>query len=99
MTYDDTRPDPPLSSEQISIVESLTKAELLAIDDALISNVSTHWRKISRVVGTTITESPIPKLRLPDVFFAERIRELAINGRLEYRGYLENMRYCEIRLP
>jgi hypothetical protein len=99
MSGHDLNPDGPLTPEQIAIAASLTTEEVQAIDEVLMSNVSTRWRKIARVVGTTMNDALPRKSGLPDVFFAHRIRKLVESGQLEYQGMLENMRYCEIRLP
>ena len=99
MTVADFEPDSPLTPKQELRAASLTRTQLQAIDEALMSNISTHWRKVARVVGTTMDEPPLRKAGLPDVFFAQRIRKLVGSNKLEYQGMLENMRYSEVRLP
>ena len=99
MSSHDINPDPALSAEQLEIANALSPSEIQAIDEALIACVSVEWRKVSRVVGTTMMESVSNIPGLPDLFFAQRVRELVTSGRLEFQGNLENMRYSEIRLP
>ena len=98
MTVADFEPDSPLTPEQELRAASLTRTQLQAIDEALMSNISTHWRKVARVVSTTMDEPLLRKAGLPDVFFAQRIRKLVGSNKLEYQGMLENMRYSEVRL-
>jgi hypothetical protein len=99
MTVADFGPDSPLTPEQELRAASLTRTQLQAINEALMSNISIHWRKVAQVVGTTMDEALLRKAGLPDVFFAQRIRKLVGSNKLEYQGTLENMRYSEVRLP
>ncbi len=94
-----TGEDPPLTTEQELIVEALSEADLEVIDTALLSNVDEQWRKVARVVGTTILEFKGKFHGVPGVFFAQRILRLTNEGRLESQGNLKKMRYSEIRLP
>ena len=99
MTVADFKPDSPLTPEQELRAASLTRTQLHAIDEALLSNISTHWRKVARVVGTAMDDPLLKKADLPDFFFAQRIRKLVGSNKLEYQGILENMTYSEVRLP
>lgn len=71
-------------------------AEIEAIDQALLSNVSNEWRKVAMVVGMAMDEYSIPGI--PDVFYAQRVRRLAELGRLESQGNLAYMRFSEVRV-
>ena len=90
--------DPPLTEEQSELVSKLSEVELSNIDDALLSNISTQWRKVARVVGTTMSELENRITGIPDVFYAQRVLYLAQKGLLESQGNLKAMRYCEVRI-
>ncbi len=91
--------DPPLTTEQEKLVAKLSEADLEIIDKVLLQNACDFWRKVSRVVGASIREFDGNFQGVPDVFFAQRIRQLAKEGLLESQGNLKKMRYSEIRLP
>lgn len=91
-------PDPPLSAAQRALVGALTADAVLAIDEALLSNASTQWRKVARIVGMTMSSLPARVHGIPDVYYAERVRELVARGLLESQGDLTRMRYSEVRL-
>ena len=93
------QPDPPLSPEQEERVAQLSQADLNEIDMALLSNSDARWRKIARIVGTTMGQMPDEFRGIPDVFYAQRLRRLVSEGQLEAQGRLEYMQFCEVRLP
>jgi len=93
------QPDPPLTPEQEERVAHLSQADLNEIDMALLSNADARWRKIARVVGTTMGQMPSEFQGIPDIFYAQRLRRLVTEGQLESQGYLEYMQFCEVRLP
>jgi len=95
--FDETAPDPELNQEQLELISELTEDEILVIDNQLYSNTSNNWRKIARIVGTTMIEMPQRPKGVPDIFYALRVRHLVQSGKLEYKGYLNRMRYCEVR--
>ena len=90
--------DPPLTAEQSELVSKLSEAELSNIDGTLLSNISTQWRKVARVVGTTMSEQENRITGIPDVFYAQRVSHLAQKGLIESQGNLKAMRYCEVRI-
>ena len=45
--------NPPLSSEEQSVVAKLTDADLQVIDAAILANSSNRWLKVARVVVWT----------------------------------------------
>lgn len=99
VTFDEFKPDGPLTHEQIAIVEKLTSADLQKIDEGLLSNCCDKWRKVARVVGTTMmSDGPYRFENVPDVFYSQRVRLLVEKGLLESQGNLDFMRYSEIRL-
>ena len=96
---DETQEDPALTTEQEKLVQKLSREDLDAIDKALIENVCGYWRKVARVVGTTIVGFEGEFKGIPDVFFAQRIQQFAKNGLIESQGNLNKMKYSEIRFP
>ena len=91
-------PDPELNEEQRSLVEKLTESQLAEIDYALLQNVSGRWQKMAKIVGVTMSglENRVPGI--PDIFYAERLREFIRLGEIEAEGHIKSMRYCELRL-
>ena len=90
--------DPSLTQEQLDLVSKLSEADLNLIDSALLSNVSPQWRKVARVVGTTMNEIDNKIIGIPDVFYSQRIVRLVDKGLIESQGNIKAMRYSEIRL-
>ena len=99
MTEEIPKPDPPWTPEQHAKVALLTEAEIRAIDEALLSNACHRWRKVARVVGTTMSELTNRVEGIPDLFYSQRVRKLVEDGRLESQGNLAYMRFSEVRLP
>ena len=97
MNGHDVQPDGPLSPEELQLVENLTDAEVQAIDDALLANTSHRWRKVARVVGTTMMELSNGVEGIPDVIYSQRVQKLVKDGLLESREKLSSMRYSEVR--
>ncbi len=95
---EETKEDPPLTIKQGKLVEALDGGDLEIIDKALLGNVCESWRKVARVVGTTMNEFDGRFKGIPDVFFTMRIQELAKDGRIESQGNLKSMGRSEIRL-
>ena len=91
--------DPDLSPTDKKRVAQLAAAELGLMDDALMSQASTDWRKVARVVGMAMLSMPDRPRGVPDVFFAKRVALLVESGRLELQGDLRRMRFSEVRLP
>ena len=91
--------NPPLTPEEQSASARLTEADLRIIDAEILANTSTQWHKVARVVmsATGALSDRFPDL--PYVFYAQRLRRLAEEGRLESRGNLEFMRFSEVRTP
>ncbi len=96
---EDYVPDPPLTKEQIDLVKKLNETDIKKIDEVLLSNACQYWRKVARVVGTTMTELPERIPGIPDVYYSQRIQHLVEKGKLESQGNLAYMRYSEVRLP
>jgi len=96
---DDDPPDLPLIEEEQALLDALSEPLLSEIDAALLAGCAHTWRKVARVVGTTMMTQPFRELRLPDVCYATRVVHLVNQGKLESDGNLNYMRYSEIRLP
>ncbi len=100
MTEKRQLPLPPLSDEQKARVAQLTDEEFDIIDQGLLSNACERWRKVARVVGSTMKiGSPTRIEGVPDIFYAQRIRILVESGKLESVGNLDYIGYSEVRLP
>ena len=99
MTEESPKPDSPLTPDQQAKVSKLSDTEMQTIDNALISNTCHRWRKVARVVGTTMSGLTNRVIGIPDVFYAQRVRKLVEDGHLEAQGNLAYMRYSEVRLP
>ena len=98
MTFDEFEPDGPLTPEQLAVVEKLTPDELTKIDEGLLSNCCDQWRKVARVVGTTmLNDGPYRYEYVPDTFYSQRVKILVERGSLESQGNLDFMRYSEVR--
>lgn len=68
------------------------------IDQALMANITYQWRKIARVVGTTMGQiDSEQRAGIMDSYFAERVVLLIEKGFIEYEGDLSEMRNCEVR--
>ena len=99
MNSHDLHPDPPLTPDQVKLVENLTDADVKAIDDALFESTSNRWRKVARVVATAMLDYPCSDEGIPDVYYSQRVQALVKNGLLESQGNLSHMRYSEVRRP
>lgn len=100
MTFDEFEPDGPLTPEQEVIVGKLSSDDLTKIDEGLLSNCCDRWRKVARVVGTTMTSDGQYRYEgVPDIFYSQRVKALVERGLLESQGNLDFMRYSEVRLP
>jgi hypothetical protein len=99
--YDPAADNPPLTAAQQEAVNRLTAADLQAIDAAILTNVVDNWRKVARIVGTTMNAYADKKLYpdLVDVFYAQRIRLMVERGLLLSTGDLNRMGYSEVCLP
>jgi hypothetical protein len=91
--------DEELSDEQQKRVSLLTAEEIATLDAAILRNCSTQFRKIARVVGSSLGELQEIIPNVPDLFYAQRIRQLIADGKLESQGNITAMRFGEIKLP
>lgn len=91
------RSETSLSDEEYQAnIDSLTTEELQFIDEALLAQASHQFRKVARIVGFAM---PAIAKRIPDTFYAERVKKLVKEGRLIAEGDLDHMSKSEVRLP
>jgi hypothetical protein len=92
-------PDTILDSDEEAEVSRLSPRELELIDEALLAGCAACWRKVARVVATTMTSIDRQFQDIPDGFYARRVIELVERGKLQSQGNLRYMRFSEVRLP
>lgn len=97
-TAEPPEPEWPPTEEQQARIDGLTADQIRKIDEAIVANASTQWRKVARIVGSAMTDNSGIVPSIPDVFYAERVRNLVAAGKLESQGNLEFMRFSEVRL-
>lgn len=95
---EDIYPDSPLTPQQEALVRLLTAADLQRIDECLLSHTSDRWRKVARVVASTMASLAGHFPDVPDVFYSRRIKHLVASGALEAVGNLDRMRFSEVRI-
>ena len=88
----------PLTKEQRKLADSLSKEDLEDIDNMLISQASSQWRKVARIIGFSMMDFGDKYTKLPDTFFLERVKRLVEEQKLESQGNLNKMRFSEVRL-
>jgi DNA-binding transcriptional LysR family regulator len=91
-------PDTDLSDEEQEAVSGLRPSDVELIDRTLLSECAAAWRKVARVVGTTMSALQELPVDVPDSYYAQRIALLVASGKLESQGNLEYMRFSEVRL-
>ncbi len=98
----DRLPDPTLTQAQRARADQLSETDLQEIDTVIMSHVRADFpRKVAMVISLSMSSMIIFREKhpdLPDVFFGERVKQLANDGLLEVFGDLNRMRYSEIRL-
>jgi hypothetical protein len=90
-------PIDPLTAEQEARIAQLTDTDLNEIDNCILSNATTQWRKVAMVVALTMNALSDLFSDLPDSFYAIRIQKLVAQGRLTSQGNVEFMRFSEVR--
>jgi len=79
---------------------TLVSAPLTYFDERLLSGAQPMWRKAARVVAEAMMVDHDDELhQVGDLVLGARLADLAEAGRLEWRGYLPQMRFYEVRLP
>ena len=92
-------PDPELTPEQSALVAKLSDEQIQEIDNMLFSHARRDWRKVAMLVALALTHRKANLDGIPDLFYAQRIRILVAQGRLESQGNLQYMRFSEVRIP
>ena len=82
---------------ELKIIKRLTPDQVKRIDEALLTNAAPQWRKVARVVGSTMMQLRGDYPGLPDVYYSGRIAELVTAGKLKSQGNLRRMRFSEVR--
>ncbi len=93
----DSQDSIPTEEEEIKI-SKLTEDQISEIDNALLSFTSYEFRKVARVVGSTMLHLKNRFPEIPDIFYSHRIQHLVSKGLLVSQGNLRFMRYSEIKL-
>lgn len=69
------------------------------IDRLLLANITNQWRKVARVVATTMSLMDREERGgRDDLYFAKRVAVLVEKGLIEYVDDLSRMGHCEVRL-
>ena len=90
--------DGEMTQEQRRLTSALLSKDIQGIDETLLFNITGTWRKVARVVGMTMSEQGHRVPGIPDVYYAERVRQLVNLGCVEARGNLHSMRFSEVRI-
>ncbi|MDR0233842.1 MAG: DUF3658 domain-containing protein [Zoogloeaceae bacterium] len=98
MTKEIPQPLPLLTAEEDALVSQLTRQQLVAIDEALLAQVTPHWRKVAMVVGRAM-DQPSYVDGVPDTFYGQRVCALVRDGCIEVQGNPEYMHFSEVRIP
>jgi hypothetical protein len=90
--------DPPLTTQQQERVDRLSQSDVALIDQTLLTNTTHQWRKVARVVGSTMMDLEDKITRVPDIYYAQRVVNFVNDGIFEAQGDLRRMRFSEVRL-
>jgi hypothetical protein len=97
MTSDDDDLNVVLDEDDTKAIAALAVEDVAAIDEAILSKLSTHWQKTALVVAISMYAYPDKYEGIPDVFYGRRVLALAQQGLLEARGDLRKWRFSEVR--
>jgi len=79
---------------------ALTSVPLDHFDADLLRHATAEWQKMALIVGTVLREFADNGLyQAGDIVLHARLADLAEAGVLEWRGDLDHMTACELRLP
>lgn len=87
-----------LHPDEMAAISALSTTDIEAIDSAVLSACSQHWRKVAYVVSMAMDAYPDSYIEIPDIYYGDRIRHLVAAGLLETQGDLARMRFSEVRL-
>jgi hypothetical protein len=97
MAIDDDDLSVALDEEDTKAIAALTVEDVAAIDEAILSKLSSYWQKTALVIAMSMYVYPDRFDDIPDVFFGQRVLALAEQGLLEASGNLRQWRFSEIR--
>jgi len=94
-------PEKPKPARELTPLENelcgnLTHEQLNIIDESILANVKSSYRKVAMVVGLAIKTS-IDGLTIPDIFYSQRVKHLVEKGVLDSVGDVKKMRFSEIK--
>ena len=89
--------DDDLDDEDRAAIAALSVAEVAVIDRAILSVLTSQWQKTALVVGHAMYAFPDRFDDIPDVFYGQRLLQLASDGLLSAQGNLRRMRFSEVR--
>jgi len=91
-------PDREMTEKEKKYICSLSSDKLKKIDNAILFYAKDNYLKVARIVGDILMDKDIHSQKIPDVFYADRIRRLVKKGLLNSQGNLHYMRYSEVKL-
>jgi hypothetical protein len=97
MTSDDDDLNVVLDDEDTKAIAALTVEDVAAIDEAILSKLTSHWQKTAFVIAISMYAYPDRYDDIPDVFYGQRVLALAQKGLLEASGDLRKWRFSEVR--
>lgn len=83
--------------EQV-VVDRLTPGDTALIDKLLIAECVPSWQKGARIIGGALAQRRESLADVPLGYFAQRVKALVVEGRLEAQGNLDFIRSSEVRL-
>jgi hypothetical protein len=98
MTREVPIPNPPLSRKEKADFAKLSPEAKAEMDNEILACLLPRWQKVARVVIRAEQKLQERYPQFTYILYAERIRSLAKQGRLESQGNLRYMRFSEVRL-
>lgn len=86
-----------LDNKDMKAIAALTTADVDAIDEAILSTLSSYRKKTALVIATAMYAYPDRYTDIPDVFYGQRVMALAQKGLLDASGDLRKWRSSEVR--
>ena len=68
------------------------------IDQMLLAQVSTEWRKAARVIGSAMSDIKIRVYGFDDEYLTAKLKSLKKRGLIESQGDISHIGYSEVRL-
>ena len=86
-----------LDEEEAAIVAAFTPAQVDAIDDALLSDITPTWSKVAMILGKQLKAKPGIPDDVPLEYYWERICRMIERGDLDSQGNIRRIRFSEVR--